>query len=211
MIRWRSVQRLLAAAAAVIAVVVLLAAAGVWLLTHAEIRRLRAVAEEAPPVPPRLAAAIVAAEDPILLERPPISLRALLPPREGVVRCGPSPIAVRLVRSGTLPRRSWRRHLETGLVAYAVAWNFTAEEQLRIYAHELYLGTVDGRQILGVEAASRRYFAKEARDLTQEEAAMIAAMIRAPNVFSPLRNRQRAIERRDKVLAKMRRTTPAHD
>jgi penicillin-binding protein 1A len=86
-----------------------------------------------------------------------------------------------------------------------VASVFTPEELLRIYAHELYLGKVDGRAVLGADAASRVYFGKETRNLTIAEAAMLAAMIRSPHTFSPVRSPARAMERRNWVLERMLR------
>ena len=56
----------------------------------------------------------------------------------------------------------------------------------------------------GVGAASRAYFGKEVHQLTLPEAALLAGMIRGPNNYSPVANPERARERRDVVLTRMR-------
>lgn len=200
-------KRLLMAALAGVTIVAVAVSACIWLLARDKVVRLRAVAAEAPPVPPAVASAIVAAEDPLMLTRPRVSpralLRGLLPPPRGTVSCGPSPLAYGLVRALTPQRRPLRWHLETGVATYVVAYVFTPEELLRIYAHELYLGTLDGRQILSVEAASAVYFGKEPHHLTTAEAATLAAMLRSPNVFSPVKHPERLIKRRNYVLTRM--------
>ena len=58
--------------------------------------------------------------------------------------------------------------------------------------------------ITGVGEAARHYFGKEASDLDLAESATLAAIIKAPNVYSPLRNPARATQRRDLVLRLMR-------
>lgn len=196
--------RLLIGTLATLAAVALLAVAGIWLVTAREVTRLRSIAAVAPAVPARITAAIIAAEE-LNVARPRFSFRRMVPPSGNVVYCGPRSLASTLVKPIFLTpgRRPLRNHLEAVVATYVVAYAFTSDELLRIYAHELYLGTVDGRDILGVEAASRFYFVKDARELTIAEAAMIAAMVRSPNVFSPVRHPARALERRNRVLARM--------
>lgn len=201
----RTIKRLLFAIAAVITGLIAVAAACVWFIARDDVIRLRAIAAVARPVPPALASAIAAADGPVVLARPRFSIRALLLPRRGVVSCGPSTLSYALVRDLDPSHRPWRRHVESAVATYAVAYLFTPDELLRIYAHEIYLGTVQGRQIIGTEPASRIYFGKETRDLTPAEAATIAAMIRSPNVFSPIKYPARVLPRRNRVLERMER------
>ena len=198
-------KRSLIVLSALALITAILAAGCVRWISHDKVEKLRSVAETAGPVPPALRSAILAAEDPLLLTRPRVSLRSLLPPPRGTVQCGPSPIAYVLVRSMSRPRRAWRWHVETAVATYVVASVFTPEELLRIYAHELYMGNVDGRAVIGADAASQVYFGKETRHLTIAEAAMLGAMIRSPNVFSPIRFPARAMERRNRLLERMLR------
>jgi penicillin-binding protein 1B len=58
--------------------------------------------------------------------------------------------------------------------------------------------------VRGIGAASRAYFGKEVHQLTLPEAALLAGMIRGPNSYSPASNPDRARERRDVVLTRLR-------
>lgn len=178
----------------------------VLLIAHDDVARLRAInARTTVQLAPAVRSAILAAEDPALFERPRFSLRSFLPPPRGARYCGPSPIAFVLVRNGLRPRRALLWHIEAAIATYVVVSVFTPEELLRIYSQQLYLGTVNGHQIHGVDAASAIYFGKDTRDLSVAEAAMIGAMIRSPNVFSPLKYPVRAVQRRNMVLERMLR------
>ncbi|HEX8169842.1 MAG TPA: transglycosylase domain-containing protein [Thermoanaerobaculia bacterium] len=199
-------KRLLAGGLAAMGAVAALAALSVWLIARDDVAAFRAIAAHSAPLPPHVRNAILAAEDPIILQPARASLRhafASLSPR--MRSCGPSPIAYMLVRPRIGHVRPLRRHLEAAVRSFLVGRLFTAEELLRIYAHELYLGTWERRQIVGVDAASAFYFGKSPRALTAAEAATLGAMIRAPNVYSPLRDRERALTRRNQVLERMLR------
>ena len=69
---------------------------------------------------------------------------------------------------------------------------------------ELYLNTAPyGGNVIGVEAAARRYFGKGAADLSLAEAALLAGIPQRPARFNPLKHLGRALERRDFVLVRM--------
>jgi penicillin-binding protein 1A len=70
---------------------------------------------------------------------------------------------------------------------------------------ELYLNQIDlGHGAYGVETASQRYFGKSVRDLNLAEAAMLAALPKAPARYNPVRYPERAIQRRNTVIELMR-------
>ena len=184
------VKKACIAVASVAAVLV----ASALFIAHDDVSRLRASLRAAPPVPPLVRSAIVAAEDPQLFSRPAWSLgasirslRALRPWGPRVMLCAPTLLG-RLVRGRAVN-------------AQIVAAMFTPDEVLRIYAHEVYMGRVDGRDITGIENASRVYFGKPPAQLTRVEAATLAAMIVSPNVLK--RDPERLHTRRDLVLARM--------
>lgn len=69
---------------------------------------------------------------------------------------------------------------------------------------ENYLNTINlGQNTLGVQAASRRYFNKNASELILSECAVIAAITQNPSRFNPISHPEKNIERRDKVLRNM--------
>lgn len=69
---------------------------------------------------------------------------------------------------------------------------------------ENYLNTINlGQNTLGVQAASRRYFNKNASELTLSECAVIAAITQNPSSLNPISHPDKNLERRDKVLNNM--------
>ncbi|WP_329038668.1 transglycosylase domain-containing protein [Streptomyces sp. NBC_00178] len=69
---------------------------------------------------------------------------------------------------------------------------------------ENYLNiTFFGQQAYGIEAASQRYFSKHAKDLTLEEAAMLAGLVQSPTRYDPVNDSEEATKRRNTVLQRM--------
>ncbi len=96
--------------------------------------------------------------------------------------------------------RSVTRKLREIHVAFEIEKNYAKDKIL-----ELYLNQIDlGNRAYGVEAASQRYFGKSVRDVNVAEAAMLAALPKAPSAYNPRQNRVRAIQRRNVVLHLMR-------
>jgi penicillin-binding protein 1A len=95
--------------------------------------------------------------------------------------------------------KSPERKIREILVAIQIEKRYTKREILTLYANQ----TCFGHGTCGVEAASRLYFAKRAKDVTLEEAALIAGIIQAPNRQSPYINRGAAKFRRDYTLQQM--------
>lgn len=92
----------------------------------------------------------------------------------------------------------WRKGKEA-LFAIGMEMRYTKDEILTIYLNRAYLGA--GTR--GFEAASQRYFAKSAAEVTPPEAAMLAGLLVAPSYYSPTSDLQRARERAQVVLGLM--------
>ena len=89
--------------------------------------------------------------------------------------------------------------LREWVTAVKLERNYTKEEIL-----SMYLNTVDfGSQAFGIESASKTYFNKTPDSLKIEEAAMLAGLLKAPTKFSPVRNPENALKRREVVLYQM--------
>lgn len=71
------------------------------------------------------------------------------------------------------------------------------------YLNSVPYGTVGGQSAYGIQAASRLYFDKRARDLDLHEAALLAGLPQAPSTYSPYKNPEGAKNRRDDVLEAM--------
>ena len=61
------------------------------------------------------------------------------------------------------------------------------ERQLRMYAQSIYMGRQDGRQVRGLAQAAQAYAGKPLAQLNDAEMAGLAAMIKAPNAYHPVR------------------------
>ena len=84
----------------------------------------------------------------------------------------------------------------------------TARRMEKVYTKdeilEMYLSTVPfGENTFGIKAASRRFFNKDPQDLQLEEAAVLVGMLKATNLYNPVKNPERATKRRNVVLSQM--------
>lgn len=96
--------------------------------------------------------------------------------------------------------RTIGRKVQEVLLALWLEHEYTKDQILEMYLNRVYFGS----GAYGVEAASRRYFNKSARDVTLPEAALLAGLLKAPSRLSPARNPKLAEERAQVVLAAMR-------
>ena len=95
--------------------------------------------------------------------------------------------------------KSPERKIKEILVAIQIEKRYTKREILTFYCNQTHFG----HGTYGVEAAARLYFGKRAKDVTLEEAAMIAGIIQTPARQSPYVNRAAAKFRRDYTLQQM--------
>lgn len=97
------------------------------------------------------------------------------------------------------PDKTFRRKINEMFLAVQIEKDFTKDQIFELYANQVYLG----HGAYGVEAASRLYFGKHAKELTLPEAAVLAALIRSPMYYSPITHIDRAKNRRNYVLNRM--------
>ena len=160
--------------------------------------------------PRTLVQAILAAEDHRFFEHGGLDLRGLLRAawtnlRAGRVRQGGSTITQQLVKNRLVgSERTFWRKLREAWLATIVEWRYSKQQILEAYLNEIYLGQRGSLAVRGVGAAARAYFGKEVHQLGLAEAALIAGLVRAPNSYSPASNPERARQRRDAVLQRMR-------
>lgn len=98
-------------------------------------------------------------------------------------------------RQGSL----WRK-VKEATYALAMEAKFSKDEILSIYMNRAFLGA--GAR--GFEAASQRYFAKSAAEVTAPEAAMLAGLLKAPTRYAPTNSLQRSQDRAATVVKLMR-------
>ena len=97
------------------------------------------------------------------------------------------------------PDKTLRRKIQEAILAMQIEKTYTKKEILVFYCNQIYLG--HGRY--GVETASRFYFGKPAREMTLAESALLAGLVQRPEAYTPLRNPDLAIRRRNHVLRRM--------
>lgn len=160
-------------------------------------------------LPEHVVQAVLAAEDDNFYWHPGVSptgiARALIVNlRRGEVAQGGSTLTQQLVKNVFLTsERSLFRKIREAVIAVAVEVQHSKRDILQGYLNGIYLGGSRGIQYYGVGTAARAYFGKDAAELTLEEAATIAGMIKSPAAYSPVANPERARERRDEVLRRM--------
>jgi penicillin-binding protein 1A len=113
---------------------------------------------------------------------------------------GASTLTMQLARNLFLsPDRNFRRKMQEVMLSIQIERRFTKPQIFTLYANQIYLG----HGVYGFEAGANYYFSKKAKDLTLEEAAVLAGLPKAPNAYSPINNPERAIRRRNLVINNM--------
>src|SRR5690348_4896973 len=113
---------------------------------------------------------------------------------------GASTITMQLARNLFLSdERTVSRKLQEIFLSIQIEHAFTKQQIFTLYGNQIYLG----HGLYGFEAASEYYFSKHASDLTLPEAALLAALPKGPNEYSPILNPDRAFRRRNTVINAM--------
>lgn len=95
--------------------------------------------------------------------------------------------------------KTWTRKLNEALYAYRLELFYSKDDILEGYLNTVYFG----HGMYGVEAASRYYFGKSAKELTLAEASLLAGVPKGPSLFSPIVDFDRAKERQQTILQLM--------
>ncbi|MBN2544423.1 MAG: transglycosylase domain-containing protein [Spirochaetes bacterium] len=96
----------------------------------------------------------------------------------------------------TKQKRNIKRKIYELYCAIGIENKFNKNEILQIYLNSIYLG----HGIYGIANASQFYFGKDASELTVSEAALLIGMNRAPEIYSPIKNRDHAMNIQKVVL-----------
>src|ERR1700758_792690 len=94
---------------------------------------------------------------------------------------------------------SFTRKIKEALLAMRIEKTYSKDKILELYLNEIYLGL----GAYGIAAASLVYFDKSVNELTIAEASYLASLPKAPAALHPVRNRDRAIERRNYVIDRL--------
>src|ERR1700710_110670 len=94
---------------------------------------------------------------------------------------------------------SFSRKIKEALLAMRLERAYSKDKILELYLNEIYLG----QGAYGIAAASLVYFDKSVNELTVAEAAFLAALPKAPGTLNPVRNHDRAVDRRNYVVDRL--------
>jgi len=156
-------------------------------------------------MPKHLPAAFLAIEDERFYEHEGVDRRAILRAlranaKEGGKTQGGSTLTQQLVKNMLLtPEKKYRRKFQEMWLARDLEQTLSKDEILELYLNRITLGT----RTFGVEAASQRFFGKRASEVTLSEAALLAALPKAPSRLDPARNFDGAWLRAKLVLSRM--------
>jgi len=115
---------------------------------------------------------------------------------------GASTLTMQLARNLFLSsERTYHRKTQEILLALQIERRFTKKQIFTLYANQIYLG----HGIYGFKTGAEFYFGKQAKDLTLDEAALLASLPKSPNNYSPVRNPEAALRRRNLVINAMLR------
>ncbi|MEO1609724.1 MAG: penicillin-binding protein 1A [Pseudomonadota bacterium] len=156
-------------------------------------------------VPPLVIGAFLSAEDKNFFSHGGLDFRGIaialfkhIVMRQRLV--GASTITQQVAKNFLLTNeRSFRRKLKEAIISLRIEEAFSKEKILELYLNEIYLGN----GAYGVAAAALNYFNKELKDLTVEEAAYLAVLPKAPTRYHPIRQKERAVARRNWILSEM--------
>ena len=156
-------------------------------------------------VPPQLKHAIIAAEDERFYQHPGIDYIGVLRAAyanlvAGGRRQGASTITMQVARNFFLSsEKTLTRKLYEALLAFKIEHSLNKEQILELYVNQIYLG----QRAYGFGAASQTYFGKSLDQLSLAEIAMLAGLPKAPSMYNPISNPQRAKQRQQYVLRRM--------
>ena len=114
---------------------------------------------------------------------------------------GGSTITQQLVKNMFLtPDRNLWRKINEAVMALLLELHYDKEQILETYLNEVYLGQDSERAIHGFGLASDFYFGKSLSELDLDQMAVLVGMVKGASYYNPVRNPQRARQRRDTVI-----------
>lgn len=128
--------------------------------------------------------------------------------KAGHIVQGGSTITQQLAGLAMLDRneKSYTRKIQEAVLAIRLERRYSKQELITAYLNRVYFGIGNsGMNCYGVEAAANDIFGKHAKDLTMDEAAMLAGIIQNPGGHSPIAHPDNAVNRRSQVLAALQR------
>lgn len=169
---------------------------------YGEKRRIPVTIDE---IPRLQIQAFLAAEDERFYSHPGVDYKGLLRAANqllvtGKKTQGGSTITMQVARNFLLSKeKTFLRKLKEILLAIQIEQRYSKEQILELYLNKIYMG----QRAYGLAAAAQTYYGKNLDALKLHQQAMIAGLPKAPSVYNPIVNAERALERRNYVLRRM--------
>ncbi len=157
-------------------------------------------------IPKYVQDAVIVAEDKHFYTHPGFSLQSIAAAvlanvKKGDLTYGGSTITQQLVKNSLLTsKKSLLRKYQEIILAYEIERRFTKQKILEMYLNSVYFG----EGAFGIASASRIYFNKDVSQLTLGEASLLAGLLSAPAIFSPISgDKEKSKKRQEYVLTQM--------
>ncbi|HEY7773123.1 MAG TPA: transglycosylase domain-containing protein, partial [Marinagarivorans sp.] len=156
-------------------------------------------------IPERYIDALLAAEDEEFYSHNGVSIKGLMRAAShllitGEKKSGGSTITMQVTRHFFLNRKKhFKRKFNEILLALRIEEELSKAEILELYVNVMFMGS----RAYGIHAAAETYYGKNIADLSTAQLATLAGLYKAPSIWNPLSNPERAKERRDWILYRM--------
>jgi penicillin-binding protein 1B len=116
---------------------------------------------------------------------------------KGRIAEGGSTITQQLIKNYFLTsERTFTRKAREIVMAMVVEGVASKDEILQAYINEIYMGQNGPFEVRGYAAAAAHYFAKDLRELSLTDCALLAALVNGPGLYDPFRKPEKALQRR---------------
>ncbi|MCQ8104143.1 penicillin-binding protein 1A [Methylomonas sp. SURF-2] len=149
--------------------------------------------------------AFLAAEDERFYSHPGVDVKGLLRAANQLLTTGKktqggSTITMQVARNFLLGKeKTYLRKLKEILLAIQIEQRYSKDQILELYLNKIYMG----QRAYGLAAAAQAYYGRNLDELKLYQQAMIAGLPKAPSIYNPIVNAERALERRNYVLRRM--------
>ena len=156
-------------------------------------------------VPQQLVNAFLAAEDGNFYSHPGVDFKGLARAifqliLTGKKKQGGSTITMQVTRNFLLSReKTYIRKIKEIILALKIEKEYSKDKILELYLNKIFLG----HHAYGVGAAASTYYGKALSELNLSQLAMLAGLPKAPSIYNPITNPERASQRRNYVLRRM--------
>ena len=160
-------------------------------------------------IPEQLVQALIATEDRHFFSHhgiDPIAIArsAVRNIRAGKIEQGGSTLTQQLVKNMFLTKqRTFSRKINEILMALMLDYHYSKQQILTAYVNEVFLGQNGARSIHGFGTAAEFYFSRPLNELSLDQLALLAGMVKGASYYNPRRHPERALKRRNLVIALM--------